>query len=162
MTDVDENARPDCATGALFVDDDGAVLIVEPTYRAMWEIPGGRIERGETPRAACERGLRESFGIDVTPGRLLVVDWAPHVREERLRFVFDGGTLTDEQLDAIELVPDELTSWAFLAADELFVMLEPRLVRRVTAALVARSGATTTYLENGVAADPAAQPAEAS
>jgi 8-oxo-dGTP diphosphatase len=83
-----------------------------------------------------------------------VVDWAPHVQEDRVRFVFDGGVLTDEQLDAIVLEPDELTSWAFVAPDELFVRVEPRLGRRVSAALEAREAGATRYLEHGVPIEP--------
>lgn len=146
---VDTIARPAAAAGALFVDDDGRVLIVEPTYKRHWEIPGGEVEKGERPTEACARELKEELGLDLPVGRLLVVDWAPLVREERVRFVFDGGVLTDEQLDAVELAPDELASWAFLPADELFVMMEPRLVRRVTAALDARASGVTHYLEDG-------------
>ncbi len=158
MTNPDHAARPDCAAGALFVDDQGRVLIVEPTYKPRWEIPGGRVERGETPRAACLRELREELGLDLPLGRLLVVDWAPHVRDEHVRFVFDGGTLTAEQLDAIELAPDELSSWAFLPPEEMFVMMTPRLVRRVAAALEARELGVTAYLEHGVPAEPGVQP----
>lgn len=143
-------ARPTSAAAALFVDDEGRVLIVEPTYEARWVIPGGRIERGESPREACLRELREELGLDLPLGRLLVVDWAPYVREERVRFVFDGGTLTPDQLDAIELTSGEFASWAFLPAAEMFVMMEPRLVRRVTAALAARDSGDTVYLEHGV------------
>jgi 8-oxo-dGTP diphosphatase len=154
VVDADEGVRPECAAGALFVDEGGDVLLVEPTYKAMWEIPGGQMQVGETPREACARELQEEFGLELPIGRLLVVDWAPHVREERVRFVFDGGVLTDEQLDAIELPPHELESWAFIAPGELFVMLEPRLSRRVTAALAARESGTTLYLEHGVPISP--------
>lgn len=154
MGEIESGARPECAAAALFVDVEGEVLLVEPTDKAMWEIPGARVERGETPRQACTRVLSESFGLDLELGRLLVVDWAPHVRDERVRFVFDGGALSDEQLESIELPPAEFTSWAFLPPDELFVMMEPRLVRRVTAALAARTTGATSYLEGGVPADP--------
>ncbi len=153
MADVDEGARPECAAGVLFLDEAGDVLLVEPTYKAMWDIPGGRMEVGETPREALTRELTEELALEVPIGRLLVVDWAPHVREERVRFVFDGGVLTDAQLDAIELPPHELESWAFVSPEELFVMLEPRLSRRVTAALGAREAGATWYLENGVPVD---------
>jgi 8-oxo-dGTP diphosphatase len=149
-----EGTRPDCAAGVLFVDEAGDVMLVEPTYKATWEIPGGGMGHGETPREACARELREELRLDVPLGRLLVVDWAPHVQEDRVRFVFDGGVLTDEQLDAIVLEPDELTSWAFVAPDELFVMVEPRLGRRVSAALEAREAGATRYLEHGVPIEP--------
>ena len=157
MGERDSNARPACAAQALFVDPAGEVLLVEPVDKATWEIPGGQVERGETPREACERVLQEQFGLDVPVGRLLVVDWAPYVRDERVRFVFDGGALTDEQLERIELPPNELTSWAFLPPDELFVMVEPRQVRRVTAALAARETGATAYLENGLPAESTAR-----
>lgn len=149
MDVVDRIARAETAAGALFVDPEGQVLIVEPTYKPRWEIPGGMVERGETPREACERELHEELGLELPVGRLLVVDWAPLVREERIRYVFDGGILTEEQLDRIVLPPDELTSWAFVPAEELFVMMAPRLMRRVTAALEARGAGVTTYLEHG-------------
>lgn len=149
MDVVDHIARAETAAGALFVDGDGQVLIVEPTYKPRWEIPGGAVERGETPRGACERELQSGLGLDLPVGRLLVVDWAPLVREERVRYVFDGGTLTDEQLDRIALAPDELSSWAFVPPEELFVMMAPRLMRRVTAALEARTAGVTAYLEHG-------------
>lgn len=149
MDTVDRIARPGAAAGALFLDPEGHVLIVEPTYKRHWEIPGGEVERGETPRGACARELHEELGLELPLGPLLVVDWAPLVREERVRFVFDGGTLTDEQLDRIELAPDELSSWALLPPDELFVMMEPRLVRPVLAAIDARAAGTILYLEDG-------------
>jgi len=153
VAEFDEGARPECAAGVLFLDEAGDVFLVEPTYKAMWEIPGGRMEVGESPREALTRELEEELSLEVPIGRLLVVDWAPHVREERVRFVFDGGVLTDAQLDAIELPEHELESWAFISPDELFVMMEPRLVRRVTAALGAREAGATWYLENGVPVD---------
>lgn len=152
MDTVDTIARPAAATSVLFLDDDGQVLIVEPTYKPRWEIPGGEVEKGETPREACMRVLHDQLQLDLSPGRLLVVDWAPLVREERVRFVFDGGSLTEAQLDRIELAPDVLTSWAFLSPDELFVMMEPRMVRRVQAAIDAHGTGVPTYLEGGLAA----------
>ena len=150
--EADARARPLAAAGALFFDDDGQLLIVEPLHESTWEIPGGAVERGETPHAACVRELREELGIDLEVGRLLVVDWATGTTEEpegRVRFVFDGGTLSDETLGAIELPRDELESWACVPVEDLFVMLSGDLSRRVTAALEARAKGETWYLENG-------------
>ena len=81
-----------------------------------------------------------------------MVDWATGNTEEpegRIRFVFDGGTLSDARLDTIELPPDELESWACVPVDDLFVMLSGVLSRRVAAALDARAAGETWYLENG-------------
>ena len=61
-------------SGALIRDPAGRVLLVEPTYKATWEIPGGNVERDEAPRAACARELREELGLEIVLGRLLVVE----------------------------------------------------------------------------------------
>jgi ADP-ribose pyrophosphatase YjhB (NUDIX family) len=138
----------------LFLDDDGHVLIVEPLHDARWEIPGGPVNEGETPRGACARYVREQLGLELPACRLLVIDWAKHVAEERVCFVFDGGQLTDELLDAIELPAHELESWACMPEEELFVMVAPETTRRVAAALPARAAGETWYLEDGARAEP--------
>lgn len=73
---ADSFATPRIAAGALFVDGD-RVLLVRKTYGNKWDIPGGYVDRGESPAAACEREVREELGIERRPQRLLVNDWAP-------------------------------------------------------------------------------------
>ncbi|WP_291418201.1 NUDIX hydrolase [Actinophytocola sp.] len=142
-----------CAAGALFFDDEGRVLVVEPTYKPRWEIPGGMVEPGETPHEGCVREVAEELGLSVAVGRLLVVDWAPHPDHgDKVLFVFDGGPLRAAAVAAIRLPADELAAYAFVAGDEVGEWLPPRLTRRVTEALRARADGITRYLENGVPA----------
>lgn len=138
------------ASGALFVDAAGRVLLVEPTYKTSWEIPGGVMEGNETPREACRRELLEELGLDIEPGPLLVVDFAPTETVPRILFVFDGGTLTGEQERAIVLQAAELASYAYVAPADAPTRLVPRLARRVAAALDARGAGVTRYLEHGL------------
>jgi 8-oxo-dGTP pyrophosphatase MutT (NUDIX family) len=43
----------------------GEVLLVRHTYGpARWELPGGGVHRGEEPRAALARELREELGLE--------------------------------------------------------------------------------------------------
>lgn len=87
-------ARPRVAAGVLFFDDDGHVLLVLPCYKPGWDIPGGYVEPGESPKRACARELEEELGITPAIGDLLVIDWAPHPDEgDKLLFVYDGGVL---------------------------------------------------------------------
>jgi 8-oxo-dGTP diphosphatase len=139
------------AAGVLFSDDAGGILLVQPTYKDHWDIPGGYVETGETPAQAAAREVPEELGIDAAVGPLLVADWAPHPDEgDKLLFVFDGGTLTPEQVDAIRLQAEELASYAFRHPAEVVTLLIPRLARRVAAAIDAHQAGRTTYLECGV------------
>lgn len=139
------------AAGALVLDERGRVLLVEPTYKDHWEIPGGMIEIGETPSRACAREIHEELGLTREPGGLLVVDWAPHPEQgDRVLFVFDGGVLTEAEIAAIRLQEEELASYVFLPLAEALDRLIPRLERRVAAAARAKAAGRTVYLEHGL------------
>lgn len=136
------------AAGLLFGDEGGRVLLVEPTYKDVWEIPGGTVESNESPRAAAVRECREELGLTLVPGRLLVVDWVPPAgsRTEGVMFVFAGGVLDSS---AITLPADELRSWAWCTPAEADARLSPLLARRVAACRQALIEGRTTYLEDG-------------
>lgn len=149
--DPRDRSRAYVAAGVSFFDDADRILLVQPTYKDYWDIPGGYVETGETPAQAAAREVREELGIARAVGPLLVADWAPHPEEgDKLLFVFDGGTLTAEQVGAIRLQADELTSYAFHDPAEAMTLLIPRLGRRVAATIEAHHTGRTTYLENGI------------
>jgi len=141
--------RKRMAAGVLFTDQDGRVLLVEPTYKDEWEIPGGGVELDESPRAAAAREVREELGLDVEPGRLLVVDYVPPQldRTEGLMFVFAGPSLYEAD---IRLQVEELRSWAWVLPGEADERLTPRMARRVRAAVGNLQNAlSAVYLEDG-------------
>ncbi|MFF4816085.1 NUDIX domain-containing protein [Kitasatospora sp. NPDC001309] len=144
-------AQPRTAAGVLFFDEDDRVLLVKPTYKPGWEIPGGYLHAGETPSEGAAREVKEELGITPPIGRLLVADWAPHSTEgDKLLFVFDGGVLSADELDSITVDQVEIGEYAFHATDQLDEVLIPRLARRVRAACLARARSATVYLEHGV------------
>jgi 8-oxo-dGTP diphosphatase len=147
-------ARPRVAAGALFFDAQGRVLLVKPTYKDGWEVPGGYVEPGETPRQACQREVAEELGIRPGIGRLLIADWAPSEAEgDKILFVFDGGELGTDQVDQIILPTKELSDWSFHDEDRLTTVLIPRLARRVAEAVDAKRSKGTKYLEHGKPSD---------
>jgi 8-oxo-dGTP pyrophosphatase MutT (NUDIX family) len=76
-----------------------------------WDTPGGYVERGESPAAACRRELAEELAIDRTPVRLLGVDWAPSDGEgDKLMFLFDCSDLGEDE-SRVALDGDELDRW---------------------------------------------------
>ncbi|NYV74106.1 NUDIX hydrolase [Streptomyces sp. UH6] len=56
----------------------GRVLMVFDRYRQSWELPGGSIEEGETPRQAAARELLEESGQQ-PDGRLRFIGYAGFV-----------------------------------------------------------------------------------
>ena len=62
--------RVRAAAGVLFFDSDGRVLVVHPTYKDEWEIPGGSLEPDESPFMACEREVKE----EVRRARALIAE----------------------------------------------------------------------------------------
>ncbi|MFE5479732.1 NUDIX domain-containing protein [Nocardia sp. NPDC056541] len=143
--------RKRMGAGMLFVDEQDRVLLVEPTYKQHWEIPGGVVETGESPRAAACREVAEELGLHVSPGRLLVVDWVPPglYPDDGLMLIYDGGSLSVEQTSAITVQAEEIRSWRWCDQAETTSRLVPVMARRVAAAVTAHQRHSTVYLEDG-------------
>jgi ADP-ribose pyrophosphatase YjhB (NUDIX family) len=143
-------ATPRVAAGALFFDELGRVLLVKPHYKEGWDIPGGYVEPGESPLAACIREVREELGLSPEIGRHLVVDWAPAVHEgDKMLFIFDAGILAEAARSQIRFQDGELTEWRFVADGELDQYLAPRLSRRLRTAIDAKRRGVPAYAEHG-------------
>jgi 8-oxo-dGTP diphosphatase len=141
-------------SGLVCRDAAGRVLLVRPTYKPTWEVPGGAVEADESPAAAVGREVREELSISLPIGRLLVIDWLPArpPKTEGLMLMFDGGVLDGEVTQQFSLPADELHEWAFIDADRLDSYVTEHMARRLRAALAALEGGGTRYLEGGVAA----------
>jgi 8-oxo-dGTP diphosphatase len=98
-----------------------------PEVAGGWELPGGKVEEGETEAGAVVRECREELGIDVTacyrlgqeqplkPGYVLRV-WVARL--------VAGDPVPLEDHDAVRwLGPEELAAVPWLAADQPYVTL---------------------------------------
>ena len=147
MSDDFRAATPRVAAGVLFRDGGGRILLVKPTYKDGWDIPGGYVEPGESPLQAATREVAEELDLNVPIGRLLVVDWAPHPAEgDKLLFIFDGGELGGSDAEVVSADREEIGAVRFADSTELEELLPERLHDRVRSALTV---GMDTYLEHG-------------
>ncbi|MFD7630803.1 NUDIX domain-containing protein [Streptomyces sp. NPDC059851] len=147
-----EPTRETVAAGVLLFDDEDRVLLVDPTYKAGWEFPGGVVEAGEAPACAGVREVAEELGIELGAlAGLLVVDWEPPVRPAYggIRLLFDGGRLDADAAARLRLPGPELRAWRFVTEAEAAELLPPVRYERLRWALRARERGRTLYLEAG-------------
>ncbi len=150
-------ARKRIAATAFFRDEQGRVLIVNPVYKPVWDLPGGAVEADESPNAACRREVAEELGLDRPPGRVLAVDWVPARTigpdqvplPDGVIIVYDGGVLSPAEVKEIVLTDGELAGFEFVTADEAADRVSPLLAGRIAACLAAVAARSVVTLENG-------------
>lgn len=104
--------------------DGGRLLAAQrsapPALAGRWELPGGKVEPGETAEAALLRECREELGVDVRLGRRVGRDWPignEGVLQVWLATIADGELACREHAQLRWLGVDELYDVDWLRAD---------------------------------------------
>ncbi len=142
--------RKRVASGALFFNKSEELLILKPTYKDHWTIPGGVVNKDESPRDACVREVKEEIGLNKQVGKMLCADYIKdNGTGENVVFVFDGGILSDEEIERIEIPKDEIANFDFLLKDEALKLFSNGQFRRLKNIFYSQKVAGAIYLENG-------------
>lgn len=102
------------ASAAVIRDEQNRLLAVKPNYKDGWTLPGGTVEAHESPRLGCFREVLEEVGLDLEPGRLLVIVHALKMGGwgDSANYLYDGGVISSET--EIHLQEAELTEYRWV------------------------------------------------
>lgn len=144
-------ARKRVISHLLLTDSGGRVCILETTFKPDFELPGGILEVGESPRAGLVREVEEELGHTVSVGRLLVVDWlAPYLGwEDAVELIFDGREMPPASVHLLQPDLREIRAVHWLPPEAAAATMAPFASGRLLAALDAREQGRTLYLEAG-------------
>ena len=142
--------RKQVGTAALFFNAKGELLIVKPDYKEGWLVPGGSCDDNESPLHCALRETKEEIGLTITSLDLVGIYYAPKKEPftDSLKFIFNGGVLTDEQISQIKLQTEELLEYTFTFPEKALPILSPSLRRSVPECLRAIEERKVVYLDS--------------
>ncbi|MFF5129206.1 (deoxy)nucleoside triphosphate pyrophosphohydrolase [Streptomyces syringium] len=120
--------------GAVF--DQGRLLAARrsapPELAGRWELPGGKLEPGESARQALVRELREELGVEVEPLARIDGEWPlkpPYVLHVWTARLLAGEVRPLQDHDELRwLTPDRVDEVDWLEADRPAVAAAARLL----------------------------------
>ncbi len=106
------------ASAALIRDPAQRFLAVQPNYRDGWTLPGGTVEAGEAPVEACFREVEEETGLELSPGRLLLIFHGLQlgIWGDSTSYIYDGGVI--DSSTEISLQQEELLAYRWVELKE--------------------------------------------
>lgn len=129
------------AVGALIFNNKKEILLVKPSYRDYWIIPGGVVEKSESLDQALLREIKEELNLIINSKNinLAIVDYRPEKfednvqKDDSLQIIFDCGIISEKLIKLIKIDNDEIIDFKFLPIGEALGFLSNPIVRRLKA-----------------------------
>ena len=137
-------------TAVLFFNASRELLILKPDYKNSWLVPGGSNDEGESPLQCAIRETKEEIGLEISELRLVGVyhSSANGIQPDSLKFIFDGGTLSEDQISNIRLQKDEFEEFVFKEPAEAIPLLSSSLRKSIPGCLNAIQENSCMYLDS--------------
>lgn len=138
------------ASGVIIRNLDKKILMVKPSYKSVLEIPGGVVEKDESPYEACKREVNEELGLNLIIGRMLCVDYnkSDDKKTESLMFIFYCGDINNDTIERIRVDGKEMMSFNFMSLEEIRGKTTESLYNRIKMSIKAIENQTSYYLQN--------------
>ncbi len=136
-------------TAVLFFNTIGELLIVKPDYKDGWLVPGGATDDNESPLHCAIRETKEEIGLDTPELKLVGVKYGHKkgFNSDSIKFIFNGGVLSENQISQIKLRVDELEEYTFASPEKALLLLSPSLQKSLPECLEAIKSNTVAYIE---------------
>lgn len=138
------------SAGVLFFNISHQLLLVKPSYKDHWGIPGGVIDQYESPRSACVREVKEELGLAIPSPQFVCVEYYPNTNNgkgESLQFMFYGGILNPQDIARIKLAESEISDYKFVNIAETLTTVSEGMAKRLPSALESIRTGVPVYLE---------------
>jgi len=134
---------------ALIFNEKRQLLLVKPTYKDGWSIPGGGVEQDETPKTTVLREIKEEIGLDLNDVVLICVAYTPKsgIKPETLQFIFYGNELNEIDIHKIKLDEREHSEYRLVDVREADALLDERQKRILPHCIEAIKNQKTVYIE---------------
>ena len=128
------------------------ILIMKPSYREGWLLPGGPLNEFESPSHGCIRKTMEEAGLTIEGPQLIGVFHSlrrsdDKRRYESVHFIFYGGILDENARQEITIESKSFESYKFVTREDAVSMLSFPLNERVKQSLAAMDKGTIAYAE---------------
>ncbi len=130
----------------------GKLLIVNPTYKDYWSVPGGVVEKNESPYEAVMREVKEEINLKIKIKKLLVIEYKGITHTgttDTYQFMFLGQELNQALINKIELQKEEISEYKIVDIKKAYALLSPHISRRLKVCMKVIQKKETIYIENG-------------
>jgi 8-oxo-dGTP diphosphatase len=139
--------RKRSAVGVLIFKGD-LMLVLEPSYKPNWLVPGGVVEKSESPLEAAIRECQEEIGVDVEIKEFLCADYKRGNEDigDAVHFLF-LATIANNAI--IKINGEEIKSLQWMKPEDALAKFDSHLATRVTCGLQAIKNKRPFYCEEG-------------
>ncbi len=140
------------AVGVLLFDRNNQLLVLKPGYKDCWTIPGGIVEKLESPNIAAIREAKEEVGLAIKLVQCIGVDYLSYqladYKGESLHIIFIGNRLSSKDVNNIHIDGKEIIEYKFVDFKDAVKMIDPLLSRRLRG--LHKKLNKFVFMENGI------------